>query len=157
MRSTTFVAILFLLATALSAGPAGADDRPGLSTGQLVYVPAYAHIYHGTQKKPFFLSITLSVRNTDTRKAITVTAMDYYDTAGAIITSYLKEPVTIGPLETVEMVVEEKGESGGSGDNFLVRWKSDQPVNPPLVEAVMIGTASAQGISFTSRGVVIQE
>lgn len=153
----SLLALTFCLFVAICAGSATADDQSGLSTGQLVYVPAYAHIYHGTQKKPFYLSITLSVRNTDPRKSITVTAMDYYDTKGALITRHLTAPVILGPLETVEVVVEEKGESGGSGDNFLVRWHADQPVNPPLVEAVMIGTASAQGISFTSRGVVVRE
>ncbi len=150
-----------LLAAVLFTGPLALGqahaDGPELSSGQTVYVPAYAHIYHGSQKKPFYLTITLSVRNTDPRGSLTVTVIDYYDTKGKLLTRHLDEPVVIGPLGTLEVVVEEKGDDGGSGDNFLVRWRAGQPINPPLVEAVMIGTASAQGISFTSRGVVTRE
>ena len=44
-----------------------------------------------------------------------------------------------------------------NGANFLVKWKSPTKVNPPLIEGVMIGTRSGQGISFVSRGQVIDE
>ncbi|MFC1811640.1 DUF3124 domain-containing protein [Thermodesulfobacteriota bacterium] len=36
-----------------------------------------------------------------------------------------------------------------------ITWKSDKFVNPPIVESIMIGTQTQQGISFTSRGRVI--
>ncbi|MBW2204768.1 MAG: DUF3124 domain-containing protein [Deltaproteobacteria bacterium] len=42
--------------------------------------------------------------------------------------------------------------SGGSGANFLIKWKSESEVNEPIIEEVMIGTMSKQGISFLSRG-----
>jgi hypothetical protein len=35
--------------------------------------------------------------------------------------------------------------------------KSEFKVNPPIIEGVMIGTHSGQGISFVSRGQVIKE
>ena len=38
--------------------------------GQVFYVPAYSHIYHG-EGKPYLLTITLSVRNTSIRKSST--------------------------------------------------------------------------------------
>ena len=44
---------------------------------------------------------------------------------------------------------------GGNGANFMVEWKSDKFVNPPVVESIMIGTKSTQGVSFTSRGRVL--
>jgi hypothetical protein len=49
-------------------------------------------------------------------------------------------------------VVHLADESGGSGANFIVVWRADKPVNPPLAESVMIGTQGNQGVSFTSRG-----
>jgi hypothetical protein len=49
-------------------------------------------------------------------------------------------------------VVAEDEKGGGSGANFLVKWKSDTEVNPPIIESIMIGAQSSQGISFTSRG-----
>ena len=48
--------------------------------------------------------------------------------------------------------VVKRDESGGSGANFIVEWSSETPVNPPIIESVMIGAQSSQGISFTSRG-----
>jgi hypothetical protein len=39
----------------------------------------------------------------------------------------------------------------------MVRWHSEKPVSPPIVETVMIGTRSQQGISFLSRGQVVRE
>jgi len=52
-------------------------------------------------------------------------------------------------------IIPERDKSGGSGANFIVAWKSKTPVNPPIIESIMIGTQSQQGISFTSRGRVI--
>ncbi|MBT8364361.1 MAG: DUF3124 domain-containing protein, partial [Deltaproteobacteria bacterium] len=48
----------------------------------------------------------------------------------------------------------EDDKAGGSGANFIVVWKSESQVNPPIIEGVMIGTHSGQGISFVSRGQV---
>lgn len=128
-----------------------------LSQGQLVYVPAYGHTYHGSSNKPFHLTVTLSVHNTDPMRSITLEAADYYDMAGKLIQSFVTQPVFLAPLQTVEFVMPEKGPAADSGGNFLVRWRSEQPASPPLVETMMIGTASGQGISFTSRGVPVPE
>jgi hypothetical protein len=54
-------------------------------------------------------------------------------------------------------VVHESDKSGGSGASFLVEWESEKPVSPPIIETVMIGAQTQQGISFTSRGQVIKE
>ena len=63
--------------------------------------------------------------------------------------------VTLKPLESIRYVIPEKDKTGGSGANFIVEWKSDKFVNPPIVESIMIGTQSQQGVSFTSRGQTI--
>ncbi|MBE9530234.1 MAG: DUF3124 domain-containing protein, partial [Proteobacteria bacterium] len=34
---------------------------------------------------------------------------------------------------------------------------SKEPVNPPLIEAIMISTRNQQGVSFISRGQAIKE
>ena len=59
---------------------------------------------------------------------------------------------TLNPLESLRYVIPEKDESGGSSANFMVKWQSDTFVNPPIIESIMIGTQSQQGVSFTSRG-----
>ena len=141
----------------MSASPAIADDcdTPGLSQGQSVYVPAYSHIYSGNNERPFLMTVTLSIRNIDPHQAIRITTADYFETQGKFLTGYVDSAVVLQPLQSLRFVIPEKDTSGGSGANFIVNWQSDACANPPIVEAIMIGTQMQQGISFTSRGVVI--
>ncbi len=148
-RLSYAAAILAVLAPGLGAGPAMAQE---LSQGQTIYAPCYSHIYHGIKTRPLDLTITLSVRNTDPKHAVTVLSVDYHDTAGKLIRRYLEKTVRLEPLMTVEYIVDQTDTTGGSGANFMVRWSAEVPVNPLFVEAVMIGTSSQQGISFTSQG-----
>jgi len=128
----------------------------GLSKGQTVYVPVYSHIYSGDRERPFYLTATLSIRNTDPRHSITLSAVNYYDSDGSLLRSYLEHPAGIKPLGSTRYVVKESDKSGGSGAKFIVKWESDQEVNVPLIESVMISTQTQQGISFTSRGQVMR-
>jgi len=148
-----FVALALCAVLAASALPAQA----GMSKGQTVYVPCSSHIYHGIKTRPFELTVTLIVRNTDPRRSMKLTGVDYVGSDGRLLKRHLDKAVAVPPLATREFIVEEKDMSGGAGASFLVRWKSDAAMNEPLAEAVMIGTANSQGISFTSRGVVVQE
>ncbi|MGV1099572.1 DUF3124 domain-containing protein [Thiovibrio sp. JS02] len=145
---------LLLTAPALS-GPARAGECPPLSDGQSVYVPAYSHIYYGNRERPFLLTVTLSIRNIDPKHPVTLSKVAYYETRGKLIRTYLEKPLTLGPLESIRYVVPQRDETGGSGANFIVNWNSDSAVNPPLIESIMIGAESQQGISFTSRGQAI--
>jgi len=126
-----------------------------LSHGQTIYAPAYSHIYSGDREKPFLLTVTLSIRNIDPKHTITITTVDYYETQGNLLKNFLDKPVTLKPLESMRYVIPQKDKTGGSGANFIVKWKSDKSVNPPIVESLMIGTQSQQGVSFSSRGQVI--
>ena len=128
-----------------------------LSKGQTLYVPCYSHIYHGVKTRPFDLTITLVVRNTDPKRPMRLTGVDYYGSDGKLLKRYLGAETVLPPLSTREFTVEQNDSSGGAGASFLVRWRSDATMNEPVVESVMIGTANSQGISFSSRGVVIQE
>jgi len=128
-----------------------------LSKGQTVYVPAYSHIYSGDTEYKFLLAVTLSIRNTDPKNALTIISVDYFDTNGKLIKKQLDKPMTLAPMASTRYVIKESDETGGSGANFIVTWKADQAVHSPIIESVMIGTRSQQGISFTSRGQVLQE
>ncbi len=145
--------------TAWLVGPfhAAAESPIPVSLGQTVYVPAYSHIYSGDKEIPFYLAVTLSIRNTDPNHPISVRAADYFDSHGIRLQSYVNEPSTLGPMATIRIVVKESDKAGGSGANFLVIWESDAEVTPPIIESIMIGTQTQQGISFTSRGQVIRE
>jgi hypothetical protein len=129
-----------------------ADKNIELSKGQILYVPAYSHIYSGNRERPFLLTVTLSIRNIDPKHQIKITLVDYYETQGKLLKKQIDRPVTLNPLESLRYVIPERDKSGGSGANFIVQWQSDKFVNPPIVESIMIGTQSQQGVSFTSRG-----
>ena len=138
-------------------GPGNFGPRLHLSAGQTVYVPLYSHVYQGLRDRPFDLSATLSVRNTDPDRGMDLLSVDYYDTDGKLVRRYLDKAMNVPPLATREFQVSEKDTAGGSGAKFLVRWKASSSMTPPVVEAVMIGTANSQGISFVSPGRVVKE
>jgi Protein of unknown function (DUF3124) len=129
-----------------------AENAIRLSEGQRIYTPAYSHIYSGNKERPFLLTVTLSIRNIDPVHPIKITSVDYYETQGKLLKKFLDAPVTISPLESLRYVIPERDKRGGSGANFIVEWHSAKPVNRPIIESIMIGTQSSQGVSFTSRG-----
>jgi hypothetical protein len=126
-------------------------------TGQTVYVPAYSHIYHGDKAAPFYLAVTLSIRNTDPAHPITVLSVQYFDTDGNLLVNYQEKEKLLRPMGTLEYIVKESEKKGGAGANFIIKWRSEAEVTEPIIEAVMISTASQQGISFISRGQAIEE
>ncbi len=132
------------------------NTTPLLSRGETVYVPVYSHIYTGNREQLYQLTVTLSLRNIDPNHSLSLITVDYYETQGKILKKYLEKPLVLGPLESTRYVVPLKDTKGGSGANFIVIWKSERNVNQPIIESVMIGTQSQQGISFTSRGVNIR-
>lgn len=149
-------AVLTLLILIFVVVPVIATEPLQSTTGQTVYIPAYSHIYHGNKETPLLLSVTLSIRNIDLKRSLTVNSVDYHETEGALVKQYIKEPFVLGPLGSVRYVVPQKDNTGGSGANFIVEWESDSPVNPPILETVMIGTQSQLGISFSSRGRAVE-
>ena len=118
---------------------------------QTVYVPVYSHIYV-RDGAPHLLGISLSIRNSDPQRSITVTSVRYYDTKGKPIQEFIDGSLMLGPLETTTFMVEQSDIRGGSGANFIVAWKSDSAVYEPIIEAVMIGHSGGQSISFKSIG-----
>ena len=157
MRTRKFLSILLVMVFVLSSASFTVQAREivELSKGQKIYVPAYSHIYSGNRERPFLLTVTASIRNIDPKNTIKVTVVDYYETQGKLLQRFLDTAVTLKPLESIRYVIPEKDKAGGSGANFIVEWEADKMVNPPIVETVMIGAQSQQGISFTSRGRVI--
>lgn len=127
------------------------------SSGQSVYVPVYSHILFGDRAARFNLAATLIIRNVDPLQSIMVGTADYHDSGGRLLKKHLEQPVLLKPLASTEVFVPESDTSGGLGASFIVRWTSEKPAAPPVIECIMIGTRSGQGISFVSQGRVISE
>lgn len=155
-RSLRF-ALFFAAVTILLSTAARGEDAFPLSKGQMVYVPAYSHIYIGDREQPFLLAVTLSIRNTDPSSPLTVSRVGYFDSDGRLLREYTQQPIVIQPFSSTRIVIKESDASGGSGASFHVRWQAEKSINQPIIETIMIGTKSQQGISFTSRGQVITE
>ena len=149
-----------VLALLLLAGPVrpAAAEVLGRWLGQTVYVPVYSHIFADDRyrDRPFLLTATLSVRNTDPERPFTLRRVDYYDSEGALLQRYLQAPITLAPLASTHYIVPESEAKGGAGAKFLIEWQAPAAVSEPIIEAVMIGTKLQQGISFISTGRAIK-
>jgi hypothetical protein len=150
-----FLIIGLMVSVTEQAGATTGEIR--LSKGQSVYVPAYSNVYSGPKKNPYQLATMLSIRNVDPAAGFKVTSIDYYDNDGRLIRRYLDTPLSIGPLGSYHIYLEEKDSRGGFGANFIVRWSTDKTINAPIIECVMIGATGGQGFSFVSPGQEIRE
>jgi hypothetical protein len=102
------------------------------------------------------LAATVSIRNVSPQYPIVLLFVRYYDSAGKQIREYVSSPSELGPLATVEFVVQKADTQGGPGANFLVQWAGPSDIDEPLIEAVMIGQSGNAGFSFTSPGRVLR-
>lgn len=117
------------------------------------YLSVYSEIYSLSEKRTYNLTATVSIRNISSTDTIYIFRSDYYNTAGDLIRTYFDRPIFVRPLETIEIIVDEKDKQGGTGANFIFEWAIRPSSHEPLFEAVMISTSGQQGISFTTSGV----
>jgi hypothetical protein len=113
-----------------------------------VYVPAYPAIRIMSGRSRIDLATTLSIHNVSQDKPLLLEGIDYHNTEGELIQSYLEEPVALRPRGTIEMFVADEDRRGGTGANFVVDWAADGPISEPVIEAVMIGTQGNATYSF---------
>ena len=146
-----FAGMCFLLSSGLVFG----QIPPGRSLGQNLYLPIYSHIWHGDmtdngERAKTLVSVTVSIRNTDPVKSIRISSAQYYDTDGKKLKEYVTSPKTIGPMGTYELFIPRSDDTGGSGANFVISWKSDKPASPPMVEGIHANLPVGRAIAFTS-------
>ena len=147
---------------ALSSGLALCDMPPSRSLGQTLYLPIYSHIWHGDmtadgQRARSLVSVSVSIRNTDPVKTIRITSAQYYDTEGKKLREYVASPKTVGPMGTYELFVSRSDDTGGSGANFLIFWKSETPASPPIAEGIHANLPAGRSIAFTTSARVLPD
>jgi hypothetical protein len=159
MRRARWISYLgLLLVVCLIAGDlTDTTAEPRKVRGQTLLVPAYSEIPYGDRGLTLPLTITVTVRNVDRQNALTLRRVQYFASNGSLLRSYLGEPSPLPPLASVHYMVKQSDLSGGVTPSFLIDWDSGTPVWPPIVEAVMIGAVSAQGISFHIPARVVSE
>lgn len=132
-----------------------AEPPPGDRSARAVYVPVYSHVYHGGGRT-HLLEVTLSIRSLEVHRTLRVESVDYYDTSGRFIRSFISAPIEIDPLGTAEYLIPQDDITGGSGANFVVTWTpTDVEARAPLVQAVMVGRDGDRSFSFVCTGVPI--
>ena len=146
---------LFALSSSLGFGQTVDQLSPGRSVGQRLYLPIYSHIWHGEvdskgQPTKTLVSISVSIRNTDPVRSIRITSAQYYDTDGKRLREYVTSPKTIGAMGTYEIFVPRSDDTGGSGATFVISWKSDAPVSPPIIEGFHANLPVGRSIAFTT-------
>jgi len=151
LRPLVFLSLVFL--TGMDGWTEQADS-PVL--GQTVYVPAYSEVPSWGGKKTVGLTVTLSIRNVNQRANITVTRIDYYNSKGARVRSYLDKPLPVSRLASHKVVIAEEDREGGISASFIVQWQAKEPVQAPLIETVMVGATTNLGLSFVGRARVLE-
>ncbi|WP_299681606.1 DUF3124 domain-containing protein [uncultured Dokdonia sp.] len=120
-----------------------------------VYVPIYSDIYSKNRNTKILLTATLSIRNTSKKDSLFINTIEYYNTEGTLVRNYIKSPIFLKPLETIDYVIEEEDAEGGSGANFLIDWGAKNKITP-VFQAVMIGMIGQHAFSFTTDGTTIE-
>lgn len=117
------------------------------------YLAVYSNVYSVTEHRIIDLTVTVSLRNISSTDTIYLFKGDYFNTHGDLIRSYFQKPIYLKPLETIEIVIDEKDKHGGSGANFIFDWAFPKNSSEPKFDAVMISTSGGQGISFATQGI----
>jgi Protein of unknown function (DUF3124) len=102
------------------------------------------------------LTVTLSIHNASETEVLVLERVDYFNTAGTLVQSYLARPIAVRPYGTVEVFIAADDVRGGTGANFLVGWAASRPIAEPVIEAVMIGNVGTSGYSFAIQGQAIR-
>ncbi len=131
------------------ANPVSGDSLISGST----YLSVYSSIYSYTEKTTNELTATISMRNTNLADTVFITKATYYATTGELLRTYFDQPIYILPMETVEIVIHQKDNEGGTGASFVFDWLIEDDVKEPYFEAVMISTSGQQGLSFSTHGI----
>ncbi len=116
------------------------------------YLSVYSQIYSQTESRRHNLTATVSMHNTNIKDTIYIEKAEYFNTEGHSIRTYFENTIYIAPMGTVQIIIDEKDQSGGTGANFMFEWMAKPGSNEPFFEAVMISTSGQQGISFTTEG-----
>ncbi|MEO1339095.1 MAG: DUF3124 domain-containing protein, partial [Myxococcota bacterium] len=127
---------------------------PQSELGELVYVATYSGPFHPA--RIFDFTVTLTIHNVAIDREIEVLSVTYVDQKGTPKREFAPKPITLGPLEARHFTVPPNSPGWSNGANFLVKWQGKKGTPRPLIEALMLTTQSQQGISFISRGRVIE-
>ncbi|MEQ9008954.1 MAG: DUF3124 domain-containing protein [Ekhidna sp.] len=118
----------------------------------VIYVPIYSDIYFDANNQKTLLAATLSIRNTSSTDSIFISKIDYFNTTGDLVRTYLTNQISLPPMATINYVIEREDDAGGSGANFIVKLSAKSTNVRPLIQAVMVGQNGNKGFAFSTDG-----
>lgn len=124
---------------------------------EVFYVPIYSDIYADHQNQKILLAATLSIRNTSYDDSLFISKIDYFNTQGDLVRSYIDNPIGLSPMATINYVIEKDDDTGGSGANFIVGISSKGKNVSPLIQAIMVGHTGNKGFTFATDGYPIKK
>jgi hypothetical protein len=122
-----------------------------------LYVPIYSDIYQNEFNPKVLLAATLSIRNTSLSDSLYISKIDYHNTKGDLIKSFIELPVGLQALESFDFHIAKEDDTGGSGANFVVVYNAEVKNPKPIIEAIMLGSHGQHGFSFVSPAVSIKK
>ncbi len=69
-----------------------------------------------------------------------------------MVESYLKSPVSLKPVSTIDVFIPANDVRGGTGANFVLDWAATSEIAEPAVEALMVGSVGPGHYAFISQG-----
>ncbi|WP_417860747.1 DUF3124 domain-containing protein [Winogradskyella sediminis] len=133
-----------------TAREASISPKDSLESGKS-YLSVYSQIYSYSQHKMYSLTAMISIRNTSATDSIYLSKVDYFDTHGALLKTYITKPVYLKPMETLDIIIDEVDDTGGTGGNFIFDWQIPKKCPEPIFEGVMTSTSGQQGLSFLTQ------
>ena len=130
-------------------------DKSEQTYQDTVYIPIYSDIYSESRLKSTLLTATLSIRSTSLTDTTYINKIDYYDTKGALVKSFIDRTLVLEPMQSIDYVIDRDDNTGGVGANFLVYWGAEKDTYP-LFQAVMIGRSGQHGMAFMTEGISIK-
>ena len=129
------------------------EPLPDSLVSNAVYVPLYRTLYVGEERAVNKLSATLSIHNTSSKQPLVLKKVTYFDGGGTAIVERLAEPHLLPPMASAEFYIDSAELNSAAIAATVVEWGGHSPINPPLIEAIVIGKYGAKGFSIHSRGV----
>lgn len=127
-------------------------ERPRQNYQDVVYVPIYSDIYANQTDQKVLLSATLSIRNTSEIDSLFISRIDYFDTGGNVVRSYVENLISLPPMATINYVIEKEDDTGGPGANFIVELSAEHRNVKPLIQAVMVSYVGNKAFAFSVDG-----
>jgi len=92
-----------------------AQEAPGLSAGQTLYVPVYSHIFLRPESEVLLARLHLEHPQHGHDLGIVISSVDYFDTEGKLIRKYLADPLLLPAMGSTHyyIVTAQEASQGG--------------------------------------------